>query len=169
MAPKRKLAPSRNPLRFGASSSSDPTPSFVRFRDEDAWKNFSRNFSRQGVHPEHWVILSNFSDANLPTIIHSWGWESLCDVLVTCPSLLIQEFYSNMHGLDYSVPLFITQVRGTCIVVTLVLISDVLRVLRVEHPDYRGCKHLRTVSKDELISTFCERPSDFFSKSFFSL
>ena len=46
MAPKRKSTPARNPLRFGASSSSDPSPSNVRFRDDDAFKAFSENFSR---------------------------------------------------------------------------------------------------------------------------
>ena len=35
-----------------------------------------------------------------------------------------------------------------------------LRVSRVEHLDYPGCERLRTVSKDEMISTFCECPSD---------
>ena len=35
-----------------------------------------------------------------------------------------------------------------------------LHVPRVEHPDYRRCDCLRTVSKDEMISTFCERPFD---------
>ena len=65
-----------------------------------------------------------------------------------------------MHGLDSSVPLFHTHVRGTRIVVTPELVSDVLHVSRVEHPDYPGCERLRTVSKDEMISTFCERPFD---------
>ena len=37
---------------------------------------------------------------------------------------------------------------------------DVLRVLRVEHPDYPGCERLRTVSKDGMISTFYECPFD---------
>ena len=64
-----------------------------------------------------------------------------------------------MHGLDYSVPHFITRVRGTRIVVTLDLISEVLHVLRVAHPDYPNCDCLRTVSKDELLSFFCETPS----------
>ena len=50
MAPKRKSASSRNPLRFGASSSSDPTPSSIRFYDEDVQNDFSKNFSRRGVH-----------------------------------------------------------------------------------------------------------------------
>ena len=36
MAPKRKSAPSRNPLRSGASSSTNPTPSHIQFHDEDA-------------------------------------------------------------------------------------------------------------------------------------
>ena len=65
-----------------------------------------------------------------------------------------------MHGLDSSIPLFHTRVRGTRIVVTSELVSDMLYVPRVEHPDYHGCDHLRIVSKDELISSFCERPSD---------
>ena len=40
------------------------------------------------------------------------------------------------------------------------IVSNVLRVPRVEHPDYPGCDRLRTVSKDELKSSFCECPSD---------
>ena len=44
MVPKCKFAPSRTPLRSGASSSSDPTP-YIRFRDEDAQKDFLENFS----------------------------------------------------------------------------------------------------------------------------
>ena len=50
MAPKRKSTPARNPLRFGASSSSDPTLSHIWFRDDDAFKAFSENFSRRGIH-----------------------------------------------------------------------------------------------------------------------
>jgi len=111
MAPKRKSAPSRNLLRFRASSSSfDPTPSHIRFRDDDARKDFSKNFSRRGVHLEHQVILADFTDTDLPDVIHSRGWESLCKVPVTCPFVLIQEFYSNMHGFNYSIPLFSTHV-----------------------------------------------------------
>ena len=34
-----------------------------------------------------------------------------------------------------------------------------LRVPRIEFPDYLGCESLRTVSKDELMSAFCERPT----------
>ena len=85
----------------------------LRFRDDDAHKAFSENFSRRGVHLECQIILVDFADTNLPTIIHSREWESLCDVLVTCPFVLIQEFYSNMHGIDRSVPLFFSRVRGT--------------------------------------------------------
>ena len=71
MAPKRKFAPSRNPLHSGASLSFDPTPSSIRFHDKDARKDFSENFSRRGVHSKRQVILSDFSDTDLPTIIHS--------------------------------------------------------------------------------------------------
>ena len=59
----------------------------------------------------------------------------------------------------YSIPQFVTRVWGIRIVVTSDLIFEVLHVPRVAHPDYPGCNHLRTVSKDELMSLFCETPS----------
>ena len=40
-----------------------------------------------------------------------------------------QEFYFDMHAIDTSVPRFTMVFRGTCIIVTLELISEVLRVL----------------------------------------
>ena len=104
--------------------------------------------------------MTDFVDINLPDVIHNQGWESLCNVPITCPSMLIQEFYSNMHGIDSSVPLFHTRIRGTHIVVTPELVSDVLRVPRVEHPEYPRCEQLRTIFKDEMISAFCEHLSD---------
>ena len=88
MAPKRKSTSSQNSLH-GASSSSDPTPSRIQFCDEDARKDFSENFSQWGVHSEHRVILADFTDTDLLNVIHSQGWESLCDVPITCPSMLI--------------------------------------------------------------------------------
>ena len=156
MAPKHKSTPAQNPLRSGASSSIDPSPSIVWFRDDDAFKAFSKNFSRWGIHSECQVILSDFADTNLPSVIHSRGWESLCDVSVICPLVLIQEFYSNMHRIDRSVPFFFTRVRGTCIPVTPQLVANVLYVPRIEFLDYPSCEHLRTVSKDELMSSFYE-------------
>ena len=98
MVRKRKSTPAWNPLRSGASSSSDPTLSHIRFRDDDAFKAFLENFSRRGIHSERQLILTDFVDIDLPSVIHSRGWESLCE-------------------------------------------------------------HLRTVSRDELMSAFCERPS----------
>jgi len=78
LAPKRKSTLSQNPLHFGASSSSsspsDSTSSHVRFRDDKARKDFSKNFSQRGIHLEHQVVLSDFSDTDLPTIIYSRGW-----------------------------------------------------------------------------------------------
>ena len=159
MAPKRNSTPSQNPLRFGASSSSDLTPSSIQFRDDEAQKYFLENFSRQGIHSEFHVILSNFSDTDLPTIIHSRGWESLYGILATCPSMIIQEFYFNMHGFDYSIPQFVTCIQGICMIVTPDIVSEVLHVPKVAHPDYPGYDRLRTVSKDELSSLFCETPS----------
>ena len=64
-----------------------------------------------------------------------------------------------MHGFDYSVPLFVTYVRGTRIMVTPDIVSDVLNVPRVAHPYCPSYERLKTVSKDELISSFCEHPS----------
>ena len=37
---------------------------------------------------------------------------------------------------------------------------DVLRVPKVEFPDYPSCEHLRTMSKDELMAAFYEHPFD---------
>ena len=154
MTPKHKSTPSRNPFHSRASTSSDPTPSFVWFCDENARKAFSENFSRRGIHSECQVILADFADIDLPTVIHSRGWESLCDVPVTCISVLIQEFYSKMHGFDFSVPHFITRVRGTHIAITPQIVADVLCVPRVEFPDYPGYDRLRTVSKTSLYLLF---------------
>ena len=105
------------------------------------------------------IILSDFSDIGLPIVIHSRGWESLCDILVNCPSMIIQDFYSNMHKIDTSVPHFFSRVRGTHIVVTPEIVSEVLHVPRVAHPDYLAFKHLRTVSKDERSSRFFKTSS----------
>ena len=64
-----------------------------------------------------------------------------------------------MHGIDCSVPLFFTRVQGTRIHITPQLVANVLRVPRIEFPDYPSCERLRTVSRDELMSSFCERPT----------
>ena len=109
MAPKRKSTPSWNPLRSGASfssSPSNPTPSHVRFRDGKAKSDFLENFLQRGIHSKRQVVLLDFSDTNWPIVIYSRGWESLCGAPVTCPSVIIQEFYSNMHRFDYSIPQF---------------------------------------------------------------
>ena len=64
-----------------------------------------------------------------------------------------------MHGFDYFIPQFVTRVRGIRMVVTPGIVSEVLHVPKVMHPDYPGYEHLRTMSKDELLSLFCETPS----------
>jgi len=64
-----------------------------------------------------------------------------------------------MHGFDTSVPRFVTYVRGTRIVVTPDLVSKILDIPQIAHLDYHAYQHLRTMSKDELISYFCEKPS----------
>ena len=89
MAPKRKSTPARNPLRSKVSSSSDSAPLSLWFRDDDAHKAFLENFSRRSVYSKRQVILADFANTDLPTVIHSREWESLCDFLATCPLVLI--------------------------------------------------------------------------------
>ena len=64
-----------------------------------------------------------------------------------------------MHRIDTSIPHFFSCVRGMRIVVTSEIVSEVLHVPRVAHPDYPGCEHLKTVSKEEFLSRFCKTPS----------
>ena len=73
--------------------------------------------------------------------------------------MIIQEFYSNMHGINTSVTQFDMTLRGIHIVVTSDLVFEILHVPRVAHPDYPGCARLRTMSKDKLSSRFCKTPS----------
>ena len=103
--------------------------------------------------------LSKFSDTPLPNVIHTRRWESLCEIPLRCLIVFIQEFYSNIHGVDTFVPQFATTLKGICIVVTPNLVSERLRVPWVAHPDYLGCQRLRIVSKDELLSHFYKTPS----------
>ena len=71
-----------------------------------------------------------------------------------------------MHGIDRSVPLFFTRVRGMRIPITPQLVMDLLRVPRIEFLDYPRCERLRTVSKNELMATFCECLSDWGDRQF---
>ena len=64
-----------------------------------------------------------------------------------------------MHGIDRSVPLFFTRVRGTRIPITPQLVANVFRVPRIEFPNNPSCERLRTMSRDELMSAFYERLS----------
>ena len=71
-----------------------------------------------------------------------------------------------MHGIDRLVPLFFTHVRGTRIPITPQLVANVLQVPKIEFPNYPGCECLWTMSKDELKSAFCERPSKWGERQF---
>ena len=73
MAPKRKSTLAWTHLRSSASSSSDPSLFHIRFRDDDAFKAFLENFSRRGIPLERQVILLDFADTDLPSVIHSRG------------------------------------------------------------------------------------------------
>ena len=71
MAPKHKSTSTRNPLHYGASTSSDHAPLTPHFRNDDAHKVFTENFSLRGIHSKYQVILGHFADTDLPTVIHS--------------------------------------------------------------------------------------------------
>ena len=73
--------------------------------------------------------------------------------------MIIHEFYSNMHRFDTTVPHFINCIQGMRIIVTPDIISEVLNVPRVAHHNYPSYDCLRTVSKNELSSLFCETSS----------
>ena len=108
MAHMRKSTLARNPLHSNASSSSNPTLSHIQFCDDDAFKAFSENFSRRGIHSERKVILSDFVDTGLPSVIHNRGWESLCNArspvlscwsrssTPTCTGLIGQYLFSSL-------------------------------------------------------------------------
>ena len=113
MAPKRKSIPTRNPLRSGASSSFDPSPSNVQFRDDDAFKAFSENFFRRGIHLERQVVLSNFTDTDLPSVIHGRGWGLLCDILVTCRIVLIRVLLQHARDWSFCISLLHSRSRYT--------------------------------------------------------
>ena len=51
------------------------------------------------------------------------------------------------------------RVKKLCHVLPCILVSEILHVSQVAHPDYPAYQRLRTVSKDELLSHFCETPS----------
>ena len=70
--------------------------------------------------------------------------------------------------MDLIVQYLISLLQATRIVVTLEIVSDVLRVPRVEHPNYPSCDCLKIVSKDKLIYAFCKCPSDWGDRQFIS-
>ena len=144
MAPKRKFALSQNPLRFGASSSSsDPTTllfgSMMNKPERTSWRTFLDKAFIQNAKSFCWTSLT----LTYPLSVH----VDLGVLLQHAKIWLLNTF-------------FVTCIRSTCIVVTPNIVSDALHVLKVEHLDYPHCERLRTVSKEELISAFCERPFD---------
>ena len=70
------------------------------------------------------------------------------------PGVLLQ------HAWDWSFNTFLLHSRSRYAhPITPQLVADVLRVPRIEFPDYPSCERLRTVFRDELMSAFCERPT----------
>ena len=64
-----------------------------------------------------------------------------------------------MHRIDTSVPHFFSRIRGTRIVVTPEIVSEVLHIPSIAYLVYLGYMRLRTMSKDEFSSHFYETPS----------
>ena len=159
MAPKHKSTLAQNPLGSESSSSNLVPPLHIQFHYRKVQQDLLENFQKYCIHPKCHVILTEFSDTPLPRVIRTWGWESLCEIPLRCPIMFIEEFYFNIHGINTFVPQFAITFKGTHIVVTPNLISEILHVPRVSHPNYLDCQHLRTVSKDKLLSHFCETPS----------
>ena len=91
MTPKLKSTLSRNSLH-SRTSPSNRTPLHVRFHDEKAYKDFSENFFKCGVHSECHMVLSNFFDTTLSDVIHNRRWESLCEIPMSCPIVIIHDF-----------------------------------------------------------------------------
>ena len=54
------------------------------------------------------MILLDFVDTPLRDVIHTQGWQSLCEIHLRCSIVFIQKFYSNMHNIDTFVPQFTT-------------------------------------------------------------
>ena len=108
MAPKRKSTLARNPLRSGASSSSDSVPLFLQFCDDDAHKAFSENFSRLGVHSEcqsFWRTLLTLTFPLSSTVgngSHCVTSRSLAlsclsrSFTSTCMGLIVQYLFSSL-------------------------------------------------------------------------
>lgn len=118
-------------------------------------------FTSWAIHAKRQVILFDFLDIVLPGLFRSRGWKFLCEKLVSYPSVFIWEFYSNINGIVTFVPRFTTTFRGTCIIVTLELISEVLHVPMVDHPDYLGFPRLKALSRNELATCFYESPMSY--------
>ena len=103
MAPKCKSTLSRNPFYSGASSSSDPTPSHLRFHDEDARKAFSENFSRRGIHSERQVILAYPLKVLFLSIISTHWGEGFVHIRVT-GSLISSTLNGQTDNIFYGKP-----------------------------------------------------------------
>ena len=117
MAPKCKSTPSWNSLHSGASTSSDPTPLSVWFRDEDAHKAFVENFSRRGIHSECQVILADFANIDLLDVIHtrdgshcvtSWSPVHSCSFKSSTPTCTVLIALYLSFSLVFKVGVFLS-------------------------------------------------------------
>ena len=98
-----------------------------------------------------------FSRHSSTRCVNSRGWAYLWEIPKRCPGVFIQEFYSNMHTIDTSVPRFTTVFWGTRIIVISEFIFEVLRVPRIDCPDYPSHTCLNSLSWNEMASLFYEK------------
>ena len=62
-----------------------------------------------------------------------------------------------MDAINTSLTWFTTVFYGTCIVVTPDFISEILHAPRVDRPNYPSYPRLFSISRDELVTLFCEK------------
>ena len=158
MVLKRKSTPAWNPLHFDAFFSSDHAPlflsvfvmmmptrhlrktfsnlAFIRNAESFYWHWLSHCHSQSGMGVSLWRTYHLSSRADLRVLLqHARDWPLRTSFCYLC------------HTTGISIP------------ITPQLVTNVLRVPRIEFPDYSSCERLRIVSEDQLMSTFCERPS----------
>lgn len=97
---------------------------------------FRLQFLLRPVLFEREVIMSDLSP-DLATIFTSRGWEPLLEELTLHSSLLVHEFYTNIH--DVSGSNFRVFLRDRTVKITSDIILSLIHIPRVVHPPSRFC------------------------------
>ena len=120
-----------------------PNSAFIRNAESFYWHRLSHCHSQSRMGASLWRAHHLSSCVDLGVLLqHARDWPLRTSFCYLC------------HTTSISIP------------ITPQLVTDVLRVPRIEFPDYPSCERLRIVSKDELMSAFCERPSEWGERQF---